>query len=209
MLLPLLAVQGVGQGWPATAIHDSVRAVVRDPAFRRSLRRSFADTIMMWLAEWFDRLGRQLQHLPSMRTVALILVGLLVLFTIVRVVLAARAGDEQSLRPLRRGAQAHDDPWRVADALLESGRYEEAAHALYRGVILTLGRVERIRIDPSRTSGDYARELRRRSASSLAPFREFTRRFDAAVYGHEGCTAETLRDLARLSTPFRPMARAA
>lgn len=209
MLVPLLLVQGLERSWPATAVHDSVRAVVQDPAFRRSLRRSFADSIMMWLVEWFDRLGRQLQNLPSMRTVALGLVVLLVLFTIVRVVLAARAADQQSLRPLRRGALSLDDPWRTADTLLEGSQYEEAAHALYRGVLLTIGRVERIRLDPSRTSGDYARELRRRGASSVTPFRAFTRRFDAAVYGHEGCTAETLRDLVQLSAPFRPMQRAA
>ncbi len=186
-----------------------MRAVVRDPAFRRSLRRSFADTILMWLSDWFNRLLRHASDLPSMRTVALVVVALLVLFAIVHLVIAAREGEQQGVRPLRRGAQVFDDPWRSADALIEAGHYEDAAHALYRGVVLTLGRVERIRLDPSRTSGDYARELRRRSSSSLAPFRAFTRRFDAAVYGHEGCSADTLRELHRLSAPFRQVARAA
>jgi hypothetical protein len=187
-----------------------VRAVVRDPAFRQSLRRSFADRIMIWLAEWFERLMRHAQNLPSLRTAALVLAGLIVLFVLTRAVIGARESAEQGRRLTRRGgATSGDDPWRTADTLIEAGRYEEAAHALYRAVILAIGRAERLRLDPSRTSGDYARDLRRRGASSYTPFREFTRRFDTAVYGHEGCTAETLAELRRLSAPFRPVARAA
>lgn len=186
-----------------------MQAVLRDPAFRRSLRRSFMDRILVWLQDWLDRLMHHARDLPSLRTVVLVLVALLVLFVVARVLIAAREDDRQARRPLRRGAQVFDDPWHAADELLAQGQLEQAAHALYRGVILTIGRAERIRLDPSRTSGDYARELRRRGSSSLVPFRAFTRRFDAAVYGHEGCTPETLRELARLSAPFRPTALAA
>ena len=59
------------------------------------------------------------------------------------------------------------------------------------------------------TSGDYARELRRRSAASLVPFRAFTRRFDAVVYGHVGATAASVAELRELSRPFRTELRAA
>ncbi|MEO7771084.1 MAG: DUF4129 domain-containing protein [Gemmatimonadaceae bacterium] len=167
------------------------------------------DSIIMWLNEWFERIMRHVGSAPSLRDIALVFTAGLVLFAIVRVGIAAREGESDARRPMRRSALAQDDPWLAADALVRDGRFEEAAHALYRGVILTISRVERIRLDPARTSGDYARELRRRSASSLAPFREFTRRFDAAVYGHEGCSEATLRELAALSLPFRPVARAA
>ena len=191
-------------------MHDTVRAVVRDPAFRRSLRRSFADRLLIWLLDGLDRLRRLFDHLPSTRTFGLALVALIVLFVAARFIIAARARDERGERTARRhGAASAIDPWTSAETLIGAGRYEEAAHALYRGVILALGRDERLRLDPSKTSGDYARELRRRGAASLTPFRHFTRRFDVAVYGHGGCDAAALEELRVLSAPFRSQARAA
>jgi hypothetical protein len=77
-------------------------------------------------------------------------------------------------------------------------------------VLLTLARAERLRLDPSKTSGDYARELRARSSASYQPFRTFSRRFDVAVFGHGGCDAALIDDLRRLAAPFSSLrARAA
>lgn len=148
--------------------------------------------------------------LPSTRSIGLALVALLVLFVAARFVIASRARNDDGRRNgHRRGGTSRDDAWASADALLAEGRYEDAAHALYRGVVSALARDDRLRLDPSRTSGDYARELRRRNSASLAPFRAFTRRFDVVVYGHEGASARSLEELARLSAPFRPRVRAA
>ena len=187
-----------------------MQAVIADPAFRRSLRRSFADRIVIWLADWFAKLERAFQHLPSTRSIGFGVAVLLAVFVLARFVIAARARDETGARAVRRrtGTSA-SDPWQSAETLIAQGRFEEAAHALYRGVIVTLGREERLRLHPSKTSGDYARELRRRGSLSLAPFRSFTRRFDVAVYGHGGCDAAALDELRALSEPFRPKARAA
>ena len=191
-------------------MHDTVRAVLRDPAFRRSLRHSLADRILLWLSHWFAQLLKLLSHLPSARSFVLAFVALIVLFVVVRLVIAARARDERAaLGSARRSMASADDPWRAADALALEGRHEEAAHALYRGVIRSLGRLERIRLDPSKTSGDYARELRRRNAATLAPFRDFTRRFDIVIYGHGRADALSLAELRELSAPFRAPARAA
>ena len=184
--------------------------MLRDPVFHRSLRRSLADRLLVWLVEWFDRLLKLFQFAPSARSVALVFVALIALFILVRLVVAASVGDGSTARSARRrGAVSVEDPWAAADALVAAGRYEEAAHALYRGVILSLGRRERLRLDPSRTSGDYARELRRRSAASLVPFRAFTRRFDVVVYGHGSVTATAVAELRELSWPFRTELRAA
>lgn len=191
-------------------MHDTVRAVLRDPAFHRSLRRSLADRLLVWMAEWFDRLLKLFQHAPSARSIALVFAGLIALFVIVRLLVGASARDASPGRGARRrGAVSAEDPWAAADALVAAGLFEEAAHALYRGVILSLGRRERLRLDPARTSGDYARELRRRSAASLVPFRAFTRRFDVVVYGHDGATAASVAELRELSRPFRTELRAA
>jgi hypothetical protein len=202
--------QSIERSWPAKAVHDTVQAVVRDPAFRRSLRRSFADRILLWLSDWLEKMSRLAQHLPSTRSFALAFVALLVVFVAVRFVIAASVRDASEARSTRRrGGTATDDPWQMAEALIAQERFEAAAHALYRGVIVSLGKEERLRLHPAKTSGDYARELRRRGNPALEPFRAFTRRFDIAVYGHGGCDAAALEELRALSAAFRPKARAA
>lgn len=202
--------QAAERSWPARAVHDSVQAVLRDPAFRRSLRRSIADRLLIWIAELFERLGRLARELPSMRSVVFALLALAVVFIVVRAVMSA-AAERDGVRQAagRRHGGATDDPWHDADLLAAAGRFEDAAHALYRGVLSSVARAERLRLDPSKTSGDYARELRRRGSAALAPFRAFTRRFDVAVYGHGGCDARSVGELRLLAQPFEPRRRAA
>ena len=204
------AAQSIERQWSPSAVHDTVAAALRDPAFQRSVGRSLADRFLIWFFDALHRLGRLFTHLPSTRTLGLALIALLVLFVAVRIIITARERDDGAKRTSRRrGAMAARDPWESADAFGAEGAYEDAAHALYRGVILALGRDERVRVDPSKTSGDYARELRRRGSPSLAPFRAFTRRFDVAVYGHEGVDENVLAELRELSAPFRLRRRAA
>jgi hypothetical protein len=76
-------------------------------------------------------------------------------------------------------------------------------------VLLSLARGERMRLDPSKTSGDYARELRARGSSAYQPFRAFARRFDVGVYGHGRCDAVLIAELRALAAPFATRARAA
>jgi hypothetical protein len=127
-----------------------------------------------------------------------------------RLLIAAQARDD-TRGPLRRRTRASstEDPFVVAERLAAEGKFEEAAHALYHGVLLALARQERLRLDPSKTSGDYARELRARGSASFQPFRAFGRRFDIAVFGHGGCDARLIDDLRTLAQPLIVRARAA
>ena len=196
--------------WAPAAVHDTVEAVVRGSAFRRTLQSSIAERLMEWLSEWLTRLAHALRGAPSARALAIGVAGALVIGIAVRAFVAARARDAEALaasRAARRGAT--QDPWGDADRLLADGRFEEAAHALYHGVLSGVARRERLRLDPAKTSGDYARELRGRGSPSYAAFRAFVRGFDVAVYGYAGCTPESLGELRRLAEPFSPTARAA
>ena len=207
----MLLMQVAARQWPAAAVHDTVQAVVRDPAFRRSLRRSLADRVLLWVTDILARLARRFEHGPSLRSIGLGIALLLVVFVVVRAVASYRARNDQyggSTRK-RRGVAIAEDAWLAADALAKGGRYEDAAHALYRGVMQAIGQRERLRLDPAKTSGDYARELRRRGAPSLPPFRAFIARFDSVVYGHRPADAAALAELQALATPFRTTARAA
>lgn len=198
------------RAWPADAVHDTVAAVVRGPAFRRSLPSSLAERLMAWLGEWFERIFHFIGGRTSSRAVALAFVATLVLLVVARLVLAARARDVEGFAAVRgRRSGTLDDPWRTAERSIADGRFEEAAHALYRGVLASIAQREQLRLDPSKTSGDYARELRRRASPTLPAFRAFARRFEWAVYGRGGCDASSLAALRELAEPFAPRARAA
>jgi hypothetical protein len=206
MLLAQLATRQL----PASAIHDTVAAIARGIDYRRSLRQSLFDRLFLWLAEAIAHLVRFLRHSPVSRPFGYAVIGLIVLGVAARLLIAAQARDD-TRGPLRRRTRASgtEDPFVVAERLASEGRFEEAAHALYRGVLLALARQERLRLDPSKTSGDYARELRARGSASYQPFRAFARRFDVAVFGHGGCDARLIDDLRTLAQPLGVRARAA
>jgi len=196
--------------WPASAVHDTVAVIARGLEYRRSLRQSFLDRAFLWLGEMIGKIIGFIRHLPSARTIGLTVLGIIVALIVTRLVIAALARDETLARRARRGsARTGDDPFVEAERLAAEGRYEDAAHALYHGVLLALARGDRLRLDPSKTSGDYARELRARGSASYQPFRAFSRRFDVAVFGHGGCDAPLIADLRRLATPFTGHVRAA
>ena len=196
--------------WPASVVHDTVAAIARGLEYRRSLRQSFLDRLFLWIGEAIGKIIAFIRSLPSSRTIGLTILGIIVALIVVRIVVAALARDDARVRRSRRGgAGAGEDPFDVAERLTAEGRYEDAAHALYRGVLLSLARAERLRLDPSKTSGDYARELRKRDSAAYQPFRAFSRRFDVAVFGHGGCDARLIDDLRRLSAPLTDRARAA
>ena len=208
--MALALLQAAQRLWSPEAVHDTIRAVLRDPAFRRSLQRSWLDRLLTWFNDWLHRFDKFLQHLPARRTVGFLVVGLIVLFVVARVLAAAYSSTKEEPTSFDRAKSTRsDDPWLQAEQFAAAGRYEEAAHQLYRGVVLSITREARIRLDPSMTSGDYARALRKRGATSYGPFRAFTRRFDFAVYGHGPCDRVAYDDLRALSVSFEPRARVA
>ena len=63
-----------------------------------------------------------------------------------------------------------------------------------------LAATAQLRLHPSKTSGDYARELRTRGSPAHAEFGRFGRRYDHVLFGTGTCDAETytaLREHAR------------
>ncbi|MDQ6633343.1 MAG: DUF4129 domain-containing protein [Gemmatimonadota bacterium] len=196
--------QAAPRTWPSGAVHDTVEAVGRSAAFRRSLRESLGDRLLMWIYEWLHSLLQQIRGTGLARTAAIGLAAVLIGLVVARLILSVRARDE-SVRVAHRGrVTTGEDPWLQAERLAAEGRYGEAAHALYHGVLASLAHAERLRLDPSKTSGDYARELRARRSAAHAPFRDFSRRFDAAVFGRDVCDAILIDDLRRLALPLAP-----
>ena len=196
--------------WPADAVHDTVAAVFRTAPFQRDLQATLLARLVRWLGEAFAWIARTLEGLPGGRSAVVWITALVCVAIAARLLIAARLRDPAA--PSRGGprrAARGQDPWLAAERLAASGDHGAAAHLLYRGVLESLARDVRMRLDPSRTSGDYARELRRTASDVEAIFRAFAQRFDDVVYGHSVIGASEFADLLRLATPLRTRARAA
>jgi hypothetical protein len=188
-------VQGItlstADGASAAAIHDTVSAIVRQSAYDRSLRQSLAELVFRWLGDMIDRfLG--VIAVPGTRRVATVLAVLVVLLVVARFVYAARLRSDGDHARGSRGGVRHGtaaDPLGEAERLAAEGRYTEAAHALYRALLVRLSRRERLRLHPSKTSGEYARELQAIGSPSHVPFRRFGRQYDRVLFRGSGCDA--------------------
>ena len=196
--------------WPARAVHDTVQAILGNQVYQRKLTDTILERVLLWIGAGIAKLLHEARAIPGGRNIAIGVASLVVILVVARLLVAAQARDGETITfGSRRTARRADDPWRVAERLAAEGDIEGAVHSLYRGVLASLHQVERIRLDPSKTSGDYARDLRARSSASLHPFRAFARRFDGAVYGRTRFDAALYDDLRRLAEPLRDRARAA
>ena len=171
---------------------------MRQPAYRRSVRATLLDRLLDWLGDWIRRLFDAIPNVPNAKWIILGIAVLFVLAIAGRFVLGSEA--EERRRRARIGTvYGADDPWKEAERLAAEGNYTDAAHLLYRGVTERLAAVELIRLHPSKTSGDYARELRQRGSPVATDFRQFGRRYERAIFGlgaFDAATYAALRELA-------------
>lgn len=202
-MLALLA-----QQIPDRRIAAAVDTVFRDPAYQRL---TLGQTLWHWfqslvlrafgaLFRWYE----QLRASPVLFWTLLLLVAALVAAIVVRAVVmwrwrhvdAARAAVWRGVR--RAGG---DDPWTAAEKLAASGDYTSAAHALYAAMLESAARQQQIRLHPSKTVGDYVRELRTHSSSLFTRFREFGRSYEVVIYGIGACDAARYHQLYALAIP--------
>ena len=94
------------------------------------------------------------------------------------------------------------DPWRAAQELAARGEFTPAAHALYAALLQAAARQQQVRLHPSKTVGDYVRELRRRSSTHFDRFREFARTYEMVIYGLGYCDEPRYERLRALVAPI-------
>jgi len=192
--------------WSRAAIHDTVAAIARQPAYRRDLGSSLLDRILQWIYEAYRRFADALAGVPHARLLATVAASAVIGLVVARLVYANRLRTAVVDLPngARRRITSEADPWGEAEALAAAGRFTDAAHALYRGVLVVLASHKLVRLHESKTSGDYARDLRRRGAPAYSSFRRFGQRYDRIIYGTGECSGpdyQTLLDHARQITP--------
>jgi hypothetical protein len=182
---------------PPAAIHDTVAAIVRQSEFQQRLGRSLAERFWIWIWDQIRSLFDAVGGTPMARNVALLLAALLVAVVVLRI--AYSASFERRAVRMRpglavRGVRAQptlDDARRLA----AEGRYAEAIHIVYAAVLDILAQQRAVRPHLSKTSGDFARELRMGGHPSHDPFRAFVRRFDRLFYGYDANDAQSFAQL--------------
>jgi hypothetical protein len=98
---------------------------------------------------------------------------------------------------------------RQADTLANDGRFREAVRTLYLAVIAVLHQRHLIRFEPTRTNGEYVRQVR---FAELAPaelpelFYRLTQFFETAWYGERSCTSNDYRSARTLAEQVQRMA---
>jgi hypothetical protein len=177
--------------WPTGAVHDTVGAILRDAGYHRSFWSSVAGRALMEVMRFLAWVFDAVRSIPGGKFAVLTVVAVILLIILGRLFVAARVGDELLTRRKAGGArQIRGDPWMEAERLAALGDYMGAAHALYQAVLRRLAATEGIRLHPSKTSGDYTRDLRRRGSNLTKSFQLFGRRFDRVVFGKGVCSAE-------------------
>ena len=196
-----------------TAVRDTIARIVLEQGYYRSV----TSTLLSRAWEWFTRTMRDLfmQAAGSRGTylISLSLIALVIVVIIVRSVLVARARRQAVAR--REVPVRADDLLAQARGLASQGAYVEAAHLLHAALVTRLAEGKRVRPHPSKTVGDYARELRAANDGALSAYRSFAQTYEIVAYGDGLCDTVRYARLEQLAAPVlqlpsgTPVARAA
>ncbi|HET7456803.1 MAG TPA: DUF4129 domain-containing protein [Gemmatimonadaceae bacterium] len=166
------------------------------------------DRFVAWLGGLFDALRGSLHGSPALSWTAIAALVLILAALVGRAGYLAYlrrdqgAAERAGRRRGGRGGAGMREPWGLAQELAARGAYTDAAHALYRALLEAIERRERVRLHPSKTVGDYVRDLRSRSSSLFVRFRDFARSYETVVYGLGTCDRERYERLRALAAPI-------
>jgi hypothetical protein len=199
---PLLIGTVIGrlQSPSTVAVRDTIASVFSQRAYDRSIGESLWDRFWSFVYDLLSRVFDIVGTSKLTRPIVFVLLVILGVLVLARIAIAVRTA---ALADGPRRAHGHfgrrTDPWAEAQRLAAAGQYTEAAHALYAALLEAVARREDLRIHPSKTVGDYLRELRRRSSNLIPSFRDFARLYEVVVYGLGFCDRERYERLHTLA----------
>ena len=192
-----------------TAIRDTMAAVFRQRAFAERQPSWIARKInefFQWLADLLHQFGGTRSSNPVVFWTVIAIIGAVAVAIIARLALVSYRRRRQGIdaRPEAPGTAgfAHGDPWTMSQQHAARGDFTSAAHSLYLALLHAIARRGLVRLHPSKTVGDYVRELRARSATVFTRFRDFARAYETVVYGTGVCDQERYETLQRLAMPI-------
>lgn len=194
---------------PEQTIHRAVEAVYGMPAYNRtSLWSRFWGFVgellgrfLLWILPAFGVLRKS----PSLYWTVIVGLVLLTIAVIARWIYLWRA--RTALRIAGAGWETQPgatrgDAWAAAQQLAARGDFTAAAHALYAALLDAGARQNQLRLHPSKTAGDYVREVRRQSSPIFPGFRDFARAYELVIYGLGECNRDRYERLLSLALPI-------
>ena len=196
--------QGGVPPWPDDAVHDSVAAIARQAMYQRAVGQTLMKQLLAWIGRLINEVAALFRGSGAGRAITIAGIVLLAVLVIARFIVSTVAAREHRSRAAGfRGMTAHaSDPWGDAERLAIAGRFTEAAHAVFAALLLAFAARGEVRLHGSKTTGDYARELRRRGAAGESGFRAFRARYDRIIYGVGECSEEEYAALLRDARPL-------
>ena len=185
---------------PAAAIRDTLSRIVLERGYRRSVTSTLLSRGWEWVTRTLGDLFNQAAGSRGTFLLSLTVLAVLIVATVARAVIVSHAR-RQAARRLVVEVSA-DAQLAQARGLAAQGAHVEAAHLLYAAVITQLVEQKRVRRHPSKTVGDYWRELRAAGDGSASPYLSFSRTYEIVVYGDGLCDATRYARLEQLAAPM-------
>ncbi len=192
---------------PASAIRDTIARIVLERGYRRSVTSTLLSRFWEWFSDILSRLFTQAAGSRGTYLISLSVIGVAIVASVARAVLVARA--RRHTANVRDRLAAADDQLAEARGLAKQGAYVNAAHLLYAAVVTRLVETRRVRRHPSKTVGDYWRDLRAAGDGLAAAYRTFASVYDVIAYGDGLCDAARWLRLEQLAAPMLQSATAA
>ncbi|MEP6766724.1 MAG: DUF4129 domain-containing protein [Gemmatimonadaceae bacterium] len=196
--------------WTDKAIRDTVAAIAKQSAYDRQLAQSLWDRIVRWIFQRLFEFYNAIRHMPYGTVILYTLLILALALIAARLVIGVNS--ERVLRGQTRRSSTNVGATAMmleAEQLASAGDYTRAAHLLFSALITVGASRGELRLHPSKTTGDYAGELRRRHVSWLKLFQLFRARYDRVIYGDMQCSPEDYQALLQLTRSVLAPAKAA
>jgi Domain of unknown function (DUF4129) len=179
------------------AVRDTIARIVLERGYRRTLSSTLLSRALDWLGNLIRDLFERATASRGTYIIALGAIALVALTAVMRAIVLARARRQAASQ--RENAVTSAQLQAEAQGLAAQGAYLQAANTLYTAVVVRLAEQKRVRRHPSKTVGDYWRELRSVSDEKTAAYAAFARVYEIVAYGDKLCDASRYAQLEQLS----------
>ncbi len=185
---------------PPEAVRDTIARIVLERGYRENLSNTLLSRLWDWLSRIVSDLFTQATQSRGTYLISLTLIGGVIAVTVARALLVARA--RRLAANQREVPVTADEQLAIARSLAAQGALVEAAHVLYAACVSRLVEEKRVRRHPSKTVGDYWRELRATGDAVAPAYQAFAREYDVVAYGDGLCDATRFAQLETLALPL-------
>jgi len=182
------------------AVRDTISRIVLERGYYRTVTSTLLARAWEWLSRTVRDLFQQAAGSRGTYLITLSLIALVIVASIVRSVIVARARRQAAARRVPEASA--DDLLAQSRGLAAQGVYVDAAHLLYAAVVARLMETRQVRRHPSKTVGDYFRELRAAGDAAAPHYRTFAQTYEIVAYGDGLCDATRFARLEQLAAPM-------